>query len=484
MEKKKILFASSEAVPFIKTGGLADVVGSLPAYFDPEEYEVRIMIPLYACMEHRDQLNYVTEFQIRLGWRKQYVGIWEAYYEGIHYYFIDNEFYFAGSRPYGEIYEDVEKFAFFSMAVLESLPKIAFIPDIIHCNDWQTGLIPVYLDCFFKDRAEYGRIHTVFSIHNIKFQGRWRITEVMDKTGLPERYFTPDCLEAYGESNYLKAGILYSDAVITVSESYAHEIMTPEGGAGLDGVLHSCSHKVYGILNGLDYKIFDPANDPYVPVPFDVAHAAADKPDNKKILQCQMNLPAEKDRFLLAMVSRMTDQKGFDLVAYVLEELLASGELQMVVLGSGEERYEQMFHYFAGKYPDRLAARIGYSEDMAHLIYASADAFLMPSLFEPCGLSQLMSLRYGTVPIVRETGGLRDTVEPYNKYEDSGTGFSFANYNAQEMKDQILAALNLYRTDPPAWKRLMMRGMQQDFSWKKSVKKYQKIYRMLLSRES
>ncbi|MBO5373456.1 MAG: glycogen synthase GlgA [Lachnospiraceae bacterium] len=475
---KKILFAASEAVPFVKTGGLADVVGSLPKYFDKKKYDVRIILPKYACMEEKfkKQLKYVSHFYVELGWRKQYAGILEALVDDIHYYFIDNEFYFAGDKPYGEIYQDVEKFAFFSKAVIEAVKRIRFVPDIIHCNDWQTGLIPVFLKNVYHKQEEYKKIRTIFSIHNIRFQGRWMIPTVKDITGLPDKLFTADCLETYGESNYLKGGIVSADAVTTVSKSYAMEIMTPEGGEGLDGVLRQHSYKLFGILNGLDYEEFNPQKDKYIPYNFDSQTVFEEKAKNKAILQEKMGLPVKKDVFLVGMVSRMSDQKGFDLVDYMLDEILYHENIQLVVLGTGEDRYENMFRHFAGKYPDKMAANVGYSEEMAHLIYAGADAFLMPSLFEPCGLSQLMSLRYGTVPMVRETGGLKDTVEPYNKYEGTGTGFSFANYNAHEMAAMLRTAMEVYYKEAKEWKDLMLRGMQQDYSWISSVSEYELLY--------
>lgn len=475
---KKILFASSEAVPFIKTGGLADVVGSLPKYFDRKKYDVRVILPKYLCMDKKfqDHLKEVVHFNVRLGWRNQYAGILQTKADGICYYFVDNEFYFAGSRPYGEIYQDVEKFAFFSKAVLEALDKIDFMPDIIHCNDWQTGMIPVFLDKVYRQKAEYQNIRTVFSIHNIRFQGRWILHEVQDVTGLPDELFTVQGLESYGESNYLKGGILFSDAVTTVSKTYAQEIMTPEGGIGLDGVLRSCSYKLSGILNGLDYEIYDPKTDPDIAANYHAKNVAVQKPKNKAKLQETMKLPEQPDVFLIGIVSRMTDQKGFDLVAYILDEFLAKENVQIAVLGTGEERYENMFRYFESKYPEKLSAIIGYSESMAHQIYAGADAFLMPSLFEPCGLSQLISLRYGTVPIVRETGGLKDTVEPYNQYTQEGTGFSFSNYNAHEMAGIIRYAMEIYNTQKANWHDLMVRGMKKNFSWESSVKEYEKLY--------
>ena len=475
---KKILFAASEAVPFIKTGGLADVVGSLPRYFDRGQYDVRVILPKYACMEEKfkNTLQFVTHFYVDLGWRKQYAGILTAKEEGIQYYFVDNEFYFAGEHPYGEIYQDVEKFAFFSKAVLDAVEKIDFMPDVIHCHDWQTGLIPVYLKHVYNTNPAYTKIRTVFSIHNIRFQGRWVIPEVMDITGLPERLFTSDCLESYHKSNYLKGGIVCADAVTTVSKNYAKEIMTPEGGEGLDGVLRRYSDKVSGILNGLDYEEFDPQKDHYIPYHFDTANVVSEKAKDKARLQEVYGLPQKTETFLLGMVSRMSFQKGFDLVAYILDEFLSVAQVQIVVLGTGETKYEDMFRYFANKYSDKMSVKIGYSEDIAHLVYAGADAFLMPSLFEPCGLSQLMSLRYGTIPIVRETGGLKDTVEPYNKYTQEGVGFSFANYNAHEMKGIIDSAMELYYMHKPEWQALMVRAMQADFSWNKSVQEYAKLY--------
>lgn len=475
---KKILFASSEAVPFLKTGGLADVVGSLPKYFNHEKYDVRVILPKYACMsgQLKNGLKPVTDFYVELGWRRQYAGILTAEADGIQYYFVDNEFYFAGDRPYGEIYQDVEKFAFFSKAVLDAVEKIDFLPDIIHCNDWQTGLIPVFLERIYKARETYKNIHTVFSIHNIRFQGRWKIPEVKDATGLPDDVFTAEGIESYGESNYLKGGIVYADAVTTVSKSYAMEIMTPEGGEGLDGVLRRYGFKLFGILNGLDYDVYHPGKDTWIPFHYDISNAVSEKVKNKERLQEMRNLPKQRDTFLIGMVSRMSDQKGFDLAACILDEFLASENVQIAVLGTGESRYEQMFRYFAGKYPDKLSASIGYSEEEAHLIYAGADAFLMPSLFEPCGLSQLIALRYGTVPIVRETGGLRDTVEPYNKFTQEGTGFSFANYNAHELADAMRAAMKLYNTRKDYWNELMLRGMKKDFSWRGSVEEYERLY--------
>lgn len=475
---KKILFVSSEAVPYIKTGGLADVVGSLPKYFNRKEYDVRVILPKYACMDAAflPGLHFVCHFYVNLNWRKQYAGIFEAEYKGVRYYFVDNEFYFAGPSPYNNIYEDVEKFAYFSKAVLEALPYIDFAPDVIHCHDWQTGLVPVYLHTAFGADNFYAGIKTVFSIHNFKFQGRWRIREVIDITGLPEQIFNDRELESYGEANYLKGGVVYSDAVTTVSPSYANEIMTQEGGEGLDGLMRARKNSLYGILNGIDYDEFNPETDPYIEANFTSKNVMSVKKKDKAALQKELGLPVREDAFVIGVVSRMTEQKGFDLISYILDDMVTKLDVQLVILGSGESKYENVFHHFHSQYPDKVSAYIGYSEARAHKIYASADAFLMPSLFEPCGLSQMMSMRYGTIPIVRETGGLKDTVEAYNEYENSGTGFSFYNFNADEMFHIIEYAYHVFSDDKRAWENLMQRAMKQDFSWNNSARQYEKLY--------
>ncbi|MCM1105872.1 MAG: glycogen synthase GlgA [Blautia sp.] len=475
---KKILFAASEAVPYVKTGGLADVAGSLPKYFDRKEYDVRVILPKYACMDAAflPQLQFVCHFYVNLNWRRQYVGIFTSEYKGVRYYFVDNEFYFAGDGLYNNIYEDVEKFAYFSKAVLECLPYIDFSPDIIHCHDWQTGLIPVYLHTSHGDDNFYAGIKTVFSIHNMKFQGRWKMKEVMDITGLPAQIFNARELEFYGEANYLKGGVVYADAVGTVSPSYAEEIRTPEGGEGLEGLMNAKRSRIFGILNGIDYDEYNPETDPFIESNFNLNGMLAGKQKNKEALQKEAGLPVREDAFMIGIVSRMTDQKGFDLIAYVLDEMLSTMDVQLVVLGTGESQYENMFHHFQNKYPDKLSSYIGYSEERAHKIYASADAFLMPSLFEPCGLSQMMSMRYGTIPIVRETGGLRDTVLSYNEYENTGTGFSFSNYNAHEMLFIIRYAQRIYIEQRDHWNQMMRRAMQQDFSWNTSARQYEKLY--------
>jgi len=479
---KKILMVSSEAVPFIKTGGLADVVGSLPRYFNKEEYDVRIILPKYACMDQRflPDLQFVCHFYVNLNWRKQYAGIFKTEYKGVTYYFVDNEFYFAGNNPYNNIHEDIEKFAFFSKAVLMALPYIDFCPDVIHCNDWQTGLVPVLLKTDFCKDSYYVGMKTVFSIHNMKFQGRWHVRDVMDITGLPASIFTADKLESYGEANYLKGGCVYADAISTVSPSYASDITTPEGGEGLDGLLSARRESLYGIVNGIDYDDFNPATDAAMVEHFSIDNVVDGKKANKRALQQSMGLPEKENAFLIGMVSRLTDQKGFDLVAYVMEEMLSTMDVQFVVLGTGEYRFEEMFHYFQSKYPDKISSYIGYSEEKAHQIYASCDAFLMPSLFEPCGLSQMMSMRYGTLPIVRETGGLKDTVEPYNEYENKGTGFSFAAYNAHDMMHVIKYANYVFSNQKEQWNGIVKRAMKTDFSWDASARKYEELYDKLI----
>ena len=478
---KKILFAASEAVPFIKTGGLADVTGSLPKYFDRKKYDVRIILPKYLCMDERfkGQLHFKCHFYVNLSWRKQYAGIFEAKQDGITYYFVDNEFYFAGDKPYNELYQDIEKFAFFCKAALSAMPSLDFRPDIIHCHDWQTGLIPVYIKDSFNDNPFYHGIKTIMTIHNLKFQGIWDKQKVIDITGLNEYYFTSDKLEAYGDANYLKGGLVYADAITTVSATYAEEIKTPFYGEHLDGLLNARSNDLRGIVNGIDYDEYNPETDPLIYANYNAKTFRKEKIKNKRGLQKELGLDQNDKAFMIGIVSRLTDQKGFDLINYVIEEICAE-DTQLVVLGTGEERYENLFRHFEWKYHGRVSANIFYSNERSHKIYAACDAFLMPSLFEPCGLSQLMSLRYGTVPIVRETGGLKDTVEPYNEYEGKGTGFSFANYNAHEMLATIRYAKDVYYNRKREWNKIIDRGMAMDFSWNHSAKKYEDMYNELV----
>ena len=474
---KKVLFVASECVPFVKTGGLADVVGSLPKYLDKQQFDVRVMLPKYMMIPDgfKQNMQYKTHFYMELNWRSQYVGVLETVVDGITFYFIDNDFYFAGMKPYGNIYEDIEKFAFFSRACLSALPVIDFRPDIIHCHDWQTGLIPVYLHDSFQGGEFFRGIKTIMTIHNLKFQGIWDKKTVKNITGLGDYYFAPDKLEAYGDANYLKGGIVYADYVTTVSDSYANEIKMPFYGEGLDGLMNAKSNRLIGIVNGIDYDEYNPETDPLIVQNYNAKNFRKEKGKNKRALQEELGLEVDDKKFMVGIVSRLTDQKGFDLIDYVIEEICAE-DTQLVVLGTGEEKYEHLFRHFAWKYSNRVSANIFYSNERSHRIYAACDAFLMPSLFEPCGLSQLMSLRYGTVPIVRETGGLRDTVQPYNQYEGTGTGFGFCNYNAHEMLATIRYAKDVYYNHKREWNKMIDRGMAADFSWAASAKKYEELY--------
>ena len=477
---KKVLYVASEAVPFIKTGGLADVVGSLPKYFPKEYFDVRVIIPKYACMkqEFKDQLHYITNFYMDLNWRQQYVGIFEMEYDGIKFYFIDNEEHFSGDRPYYGMPADLEKFAFFSKAALSVLPVLDFRPDIIHCHDWQTGLIPVYLKERFQGSEFYRGIKSVMTIHNLKFQGVWDIKTIKNITGLSDYFFTPDKLEMNRDANYLKGGLVYADAITTVSNTYAEEIKTPFYGEGLDGLMRARSQSLRGIVNGIDYSEYNPETDWRIAKNYNAKNFRKEKVKNKIALQEELGLDVNPKTMMIGVVSRLTDQKGFDLIAYMMDEMCQDA-IQLVVLGTGEEQYENMFRHFAWKYDKKVAACIYYSEEMSHKIYASSDAFLMPSLFEPCGLSQLMSLRYGTVPIVRETGGLKDTVEPYNEFAGTGTGFGFANYNAHEMLGTIRYAEQVYYDRKREWNKIVDRGMAKDFSWANSARQYEEMYNWL-----
>lgn len=479
---KNILFAASECVPFIKTGGLADVVGSLPKYFDKKKYDVRVVLPKYSCMNQKwkDQLEYMDHFYMNLAGEDRYVGILKYVQDGITFYFIDNEYYFNGFAPYdGDPRWNIEKFAFFSKAVLSILPVIDFRPELIHCHDWQTGLIPVYLDNFRFLGEYYRGIKSVMTIHNLKFQGVWDVKTIQHFSELPDYYFTPDKLEAYKDGNMLKGGIVYADAITTVSNTYAEEIKTPFYGEGLDGLMRARSNSLRGILNGIDYDEFNPETDKRIVQNYNAKTFRKEKSKNKKALQAELGLAQDEKKFMIGIVSRLTDQKGLDLVQCVMDEICTE-DVQLVVLGTGDERYENMFRHYDWKYNDRVSANIYYSEDMSHKVYAACDAFLMPSLFEPCGLSQLMALRYGTVPIVRETGGLKDTVWPYNEYDGTGTGFSFANYNAHEMLDCIRYAKYIYYNKKREWNKIVDRGMAADFSWQTSAGKYQELYDWLI----
>ncbi|MDD4112716.1 MAG: glycogen synthase GlgA [Herbinix sp.] len=475
-----ILLVASEAVPFAKTGGLADVVGSLPSAFDRDNYDVRVIMPKYGSIpkEYTDKMIFITQINVSLGWRNKYCGIFKLEHEGITFYFIDNEFYFSGIQLYSYIHEDIEKFAFFSSAVLSVLPHIDFRPDILHCNDWQTSLIPVMLNVLYKNHIFYNGIKTIMTIHNLKFQGIWGLGETYDATGLPIECFTPDKMEYYNDSNLLKGGLVYANHITTVSTTYMEEIQTPEYGEGLDGLLRARKNDLTGIINGISYTEYNPSSDDLIYAKYNLKDFSSKKADNKVALQRQLGLTEDKNTFLIGVVSRLTDQKGFDLISDLMERFCGQ-DMQLVVLGTGESKHEDMLRHYAELYPDKVSANILFSNDLAHKIYGASDAFLMPSLFEPCGLSQLISMRYGTVPIVRETGGLKDTVIPFNKYSGEGTGFSFTNYNADELWSIICMAKETYK-DQTKWNSIARQGMAKDYSWLEAAKQYADLYKTLL----
>lgn len=480
---KKVLFAASECVPFIKTGGLADVCGALPKQFDKEEWDVRVVIPNYSCIpeKYRNQFEYVTHFYMGTGpyVPSKYVGVLKYELDGITYYFIDNQEYFDCFLPYGDIRYDIEKFTFFDKAVLSMLPQIGFQPDIIHCHDWQAGLIPVFLKTEFQGDMFFWGMKAIMTIHNLKFQGVWDVKTMMGLTGFPKELFTPDKLEFQKDANMLKGGLVYADYITTVSDTYAQEIQTPYYGEGLDGLLSARHFDMQGIVNGIDYDIYNPETDPKLFVNYNRDNFRKKKSENKVKLQEMLGLTVDKKKYMIGLISRLTDQKGLDLIDYVFERIL-DDNTQFVVIGTGEERYENMFRHFAWKYGDRVSANICYDSDLAQKLYASADAFLMPSRFEPCGLTQLMAFRYGTVPIVRETGGLKDTVEPYNEYENTGTGFSFTNYNGEDMLNVINYSKTVFFERKRQWNQIVDRGMAKDFSWKVSAGRYAGLYSYLI----
>ena len=427
---KKILFAASECVPFIKTGGLADVCGALPKAFDKEYWDVRVVIPNYSCIpeQYRNQFEYVTHFYMSAGSyiQNKYVGVLQYKLDGITYYFIDNQEYFNCFVPYGDMRYDIEKFCFFDKAVLSMLPQIGFRPDIIHCHDWQAGLIPVYLKNEFQADSFFWGIKSIMTIHNLRFQGIWDVKTLKGLTGFAADLFTPDKLEFNKDANMLKGGLVYADYITTVSDSYAQEIQTDFYGEGLNGLLSARHMDMQGIVNGIDYNVYNPDTDSKIYANYNAENFRKRKAINKEKLQEELGLAVDKKKYMIGLISRLTDQKGLDLINAVMDGLV-DDYTQLVVIGTGEPQYENMFRHYAWKYPDRVSANICYSDDLAHKLYAAADAFLMPSRFEPCGLTQLISFRYGTVPIVRETGGLKDTVQAYNEYENIGDGFSFSN---------------------------------------------------------
>lgn len=477
-KKMQIVFASAECAPFVKTGGLGDVAGSLPAALVRAGAEVIVMVPKYATIkdEYKAQMEHFSDFYVSLGWRNEYCGLEKLEHDGVTYMFIDNERYFARDYPYG-FFDDGERFAFFSKAITESLQHLpaGFECDILHCNDWQTALAPVFLREFYQGLPLYDRVKTVFSIHNVAFQGQFSDTVMEDILGVAHIPAAASQLRCDACSiNYMLGALRYADAITTVSPTYADEIQTPEFGEGLDGVLRERSYALQGILNGIDVAGFDPATDKRIAANYTVEDRSG-KAVCKAKLQEELGLEVRDDRPLMVMVTRLTRQKGMDLVMYALDRILAGG-VQVAVLGTGDRDYEDGLRYFQDKYPGTMAARIEFDPALSQRMYAAADMFLMPSKFEPCGLSQIIAMRYGTLPIVRETGGLKDTVQPYNEFTGEGTGFSFSNFNGDEMGDAVFRAARLFWDNRDAWNQLVTQAMSQDFSWTRSADKYLDLY--------
>ena len=477
-KKMQIVFASAECAPFVKTGGLGDVAGSLPAALVRAGAEVIVMVPKYATIkdEYKAQMEHFSDFYVSLGWRNEYCGLEKLEHDGVTYMFIDNERYFARDYPYG-FFDDGERFAFFSKAITESLQHLpaGFECDILHCNDWQTALAPVFLREFYQGLPLYDRVKTVFSIHNVAFQGQFSDTVMEDILGVAHIPAAASQLRCDACSiNYMLGALRYADAITTVSPTYANEIQTPEFGEGLDGVLRERSYALQGILNGIDVAGFDPATDKRIAANYTVEDRSG-KAVCKAKLQEELGLEVRDDRPLMVMVTRLTRQKGLDLVMYALDRILAGG-VQVAVLGTGDRDYEDGLRYFQDKYPGTMAARIEFDPALSQRMYAAADMFLMPSKFEPCGLSQIIAMRYGTLPIVRETGGLKDTVIPYNEFTGEGTGFSFSNFNGDEMGDAVFRAARLFWDNREAWNQLVTQAMSQDFSWTRSADKYLDLY--------
>lgn len=477
-KKMQIVFASAECAPFVKTGGLGDVAGSLPAALVRAGAEVIVMVPKYATIkdEYKAQMEHFADFYVSLGWRNEYCGLEKLERDGVTYMFVDNERYFARDYPYG-FFDDGERFAFFSKAITESLQHLpaGFECDILHCNDWQTALAPVFLREFYQGLPLYDRVKTVFSIHNVAFQGQFSDTVTEDILGVAHIPAAATQLRCDACSiNYMLGALHYADAITTVSPTYAGEIQTPEFGEGLDGVLRERSYALQGILNGIDVAAFDPATDKRIAANYTVDDRSG-KAVCKAKLQEELGLEVRDDRPLMVMVTRLTRQKGMDLVMYALDRIL-SGGVQVAVLGTGDRDYEDGLRYFQDKYPGTMAARIEFDPALSQRMYAAADMFLMPSKFEPCGLSQIIAMRYGTLPIVRETGGLKDTVQPYNEFTGEGTGFSFSNFNGDEMGDAVFRAARLFWDNRDAWNQLVTQAMSQDFSWTRSADKYLDLY--------
>ncbi len=479
-----ILFAASECVPFVKTGGLADVVGALPKSLNKERFDARVIIPYYTCIpaKYRNFFHYRHHFYMDYAGHQEHVGIMEYQYDGIQFYFVDNEYYFNGATPYGsDLRWDIERFTFFCKAVLAVMPVIGFHPDIIHCHDWQTGLIPVLMHSTFATHPFYQGTKSIMTIHNLRFQGIWDIEEFQRNTSLPDYMFTPDKLEFHRDANMLKGGLVYADYITTVSKTYAEEIKTPEYGERLNGLLSARSASLRGIVNGIDYDVYNPQTDKKIFCNYSGEDFLTGKAENKRRLQEELGLPQDPSKMLIGIISRLTDQKGLNLLGDVFERFI-DAHTQFVVIGTGDPGYENMFRYFAGRFPDRVSANICYNDTLAHKLYAGSDMMLVPSRFEPCGLTQLIALRYGSVPLVRETGGLKDTVQPYNEFELTGTGFTFGPFYSEDFLNTVNYAKSVYFNYRYNWDDMVRCGMAQDFSWKSSACQYEGMYEWLLGK--
>lgn len=474
----KVLFVASEAAPFIKSGGLGDVVGTLPKELRKQGVDVRVMLPKYQDIPVRftENMNVQAELIVPVGWRQQYCGVNYLDYQGLPFYFIDNKQYFERPGLYGYA-DDGERFAFFCRAILEVLPKLNFFPDVLHCHDWHTGMVGVLLNAHYSHIPEYQKLRTIFTIHNLRYQGVFPKEILSDLLALDWRYFTMDGVEFYDKVNFMKGGLAFSNIISTVSETYAREIQQPFFGEKLDGLLRKRQADLEGIVNGIDYDVYNPEEDKNIIMTYNVK-TLENKPKNKTELQKRLGFPV-KDVPLVAIVSRLVDAKGMDLLGSVLDELLSMDDVQIVILGTGEERYQHWFQLAAWLHSDKISANIFFDEKLAHWIYAGADLFLMPSLYEPCGIGQLIAMRYGTIPLVRETGGLKDTVQPYNQYTGEGNGFSFTNYNAHDMMYTLRMALAIYRENRVVWTKIMKNAMKSDYSWQQSAKRYRLLYNKL-----
>ena len=476
----KVLFVASEAHPFIKTGGLGDVMGSLPKSLVKLGVDVRVVIPKYKGIkeELKEKLEFVKWFTVSVGWRNQYCGVFQYQYKGVIYYFIDNEYYFNRDGLYG-YFDDGERFTFFNRAVLEFIKQVDWQPDLINCNDWQTGMVPVLLNLEYKRDEFYSKIKTVFSIHNLLFKGNFSPEVLPELFGYDYMPLINGSVELDGSVSFLKGGLNYCDQITTVSDTYAEEIKTPQYGEGLDGFLRSKSYYLMGIVNGIDYEEFNPQDDKFIFKNFNI-DSIDNKVENKLALQRELGLPQKKDTPMIGLISRLTNQKGCDLIVNIIDRLLQK-DIQIVILGTGDYWYEETFKNLQHRYADKVSANIKFDNTLAHKIYAATDMFLMPSLFEPCGLGQLIALRYGSIPIVRETGGLKDTISTYNQYNGVGNGFGFKNFNSNELMQIIEYALTIYN-DKNSWNNIIRQAMNSDNSWEKSAKQYKWLYEGVINR--